>query len=65
MPLDVLEFGARDLQQLCRPAPTPIGTMTSERWATLSVQMTDAGSLEPDSVRIETAYSLQFLEPGQ
>jgi NitT/TauT family transport system substrate-binding protein len=68
MPLDVLEFGARDLQQLCRPAtdvPTPIGTMTSERWATLSAQMTDAGSLEPDSVRIETAYSLQFLEPGQ
>lgn len=63
MPLDVLEFGVRDLQKLCRPdgETTALGTMTRERWETLHRQMEEIGALDAGAVNVDAAYSLQFL----
>ncbi|MBI1345080.1 myristoyl transferase [bacterium] len=65
MGLDVLEFGVRDLQLLCLPEgmeSTSLGQMEDERWSTLVEQMVDSGSLDPQAVQSQEAYTLQFLE---
>ncbi len=64
MGLDVLTFGVGVLKPLCLPkgfAEERLGSMTAERWQTLASQMTEIGSLPPDSVKPEAAFTLKFV----
>ena len=64
MGLDVLTFGVGVLKPLCLPkdfAEERLGSMTAERWQSLASQMTEIGSLPPDSVRPEAAFTLKFV----
>jgi NitT/TauT family transport system substrate-binding protein len=61
MPLDVLDFGVRDLRPLCLPegfTELMFGTMTPDRWQALHDQMVEAGSLQPGQVMVTEAYRL-------
>jgi NitT/TauT family transport system substrate-binding protein len=59
MGLEILAFGAKDLQKYC-PAPdqplTEFGAMTADRWSTLIEQMTVGGSLQTDQVGATPAF---------
>lgn len=64
MGLDVLTFGVGVLKSLCLPkdfAEERLGSMTAERWQTLASQMTEIGSLPPDSVKSAAAFTLKFV----
>ena len=64
MGLDVLTFGVGVLKPLCLPkdfTEERLGSMTAERWQTLASQMTEIGSLPPDSVKPEAAFTLKFV----
>ncbi len=64
MGLDVLTFGVGVLKPLCLPqdfAEERLGTMTIERWQSLVSQMTEIGSLPPDSVKPQAAFTLKFV----
>ncbi len=64
MGLDVLAFGVGVLKPLCLPkdfAEERLGSMTAERWQTLASQMTEIGSLPPDSVKPAAAFTLKFV----
>ena len=64
MGLDVLAFGVGALKPLCLPhdfAAERLGTMTAERWQSLTSQMTEIGSLPADSVKPEAAFTLRFV----
>lgn len=65
MGLDILTFGTKALRPLCLPAgfdDARLGEMSAERWKTLVTQMVEIGSIKPDSVKPEDAYTLKFLE---
>ena len=65
MGLDILEYGARILKESCLPAgfdESQLGQMSDERWTTLISQMTEIGSIMPNSVEAKDAYTLKFLE---
>ncbi len=64
MGLDVLTFGVGALKPLCLPAgfaEERLGSMTAERWQALASQMTEIGSLPPDSVKPAAAFTLKFV----
>ena len=63
MSLDILAFGAKELQQLCRPEEdgSPIGDMTLERWQQMTDKLLGCGKLEADSVNAAEAFTRQFL----
>lgn len=63
MELDVLEFGARDLQALCLPAgltADQLGEMTAARWDTLAEQLIEIGAL-PAGSSASGAYTTEFV----
>jgi NitT/TauT family transport system substrate-binding protein len=65
MGLDILAFGVKSLRSVCFPEgfdESHLGEMTLERWQTLVSQMTEIGSIKPDSVKAEDAFTLKFLE---
>lgn len=65
MGLDILAFGVQALRATCLPdrfEESRLGEMSLERWQTLIAQMTDIGSIKPDSVKAEEAFTLKFLE---
>lgn len=63
MALDILEFGAQELQQLCGRADegAPLGDMTLERWQQMTDKLLGCGKLEADSVNASEAFTRQFL----
>ena len=63
MGLDVLAFGVKALKPLCLPkdfAEERLGEMTTERWQSLTSQMTEIDSLPKDSIKPEAAYTIRF-----
>ncbi len=64
MGMTILAFGAKALRASCLPEgfdESRLGEMTAERWQTLVSQMTEIGSIKPDSVKAEEAFTLQFV----
>ncbi len=64
MDLETLAFGARASVPLCQPTaatPVGVGSMTAERWQTLTRQMVECGLLEPGAVDPEQAFTTRFL----
>lgn len=60
---EALTYGVEKLKSLCLPAgfeATRLGTMTAERWETLTKQLTEL-ELISNSVKSEQAYTLEFL----
>jgi len=64
MSLEILAFGAKELQHLCQPASdnAPIGDMTVERWQQMADKLLGCGKLEADSVKASEAFTRQFLD---
>lgn len=65
MEMDILAFGAKAIRPGCLPEgfdENQFGQMSTERWQTLVTQMTEIGSIKPDSVKAEDAFTLKFLE---
>jgi len=65
MGMDILAFGAKALRPVCIPEgfdESRLGEMSADRWQTLVAQMIEIGSIKPDTVKAEDAYSLKFLE---
>ncbi|WP_010586262.1 ABC transporter substrate-binding protein [Schlesneria paludicola] len=64
MGLEILAFGVQALRTVCLPDgfdENRLGEMTGERWQTLVAQMIEIGSIKPDSVKADDAFSLKFL----
>ncbi len=64
MPVDVLTYGVKELQPLCRPNDLPeaeIGKMDAERWQTLVRQLEEIEAIKPNAVRAGAAFSTEFL----
>lgn len=66
MGLEILAFGAKELKPLCLPtdfSEERLGEMSTERWQTLIDQMVAIGSLKPDAVKADAAFTTKFLKP--
>lgn len=61
MDLDVLAYGARDLKSLCLPAGVELGTMTAERWTTLTEQLREIEALPANGDSTGEAFTSRFL----
>lgn len=62
---EVLAFGAGVMKQLATPEGTSVeevGKMESQRWETLVKQLADLDLVDPEKVKPEDCYTLQFLE---
>lgn len=62
---EILAFGAKALKSVCLPDgfdESRLGEMSAERWQTLVNQMTEIGSIKPDSVKADEAFTLKYLE---
>ena len=63
MALDILAFGAQELQRLCAPPEgASFGDMTLERWQDMTDKLLGCGKLEPDSVKAAEAFTREFLK---
>jgi NitT/TauT family transport system substrate-binding protein len=65
MSLAALDYGAKAIRPLCLAndaSPESIGQMTRERWQTLMEQLIAIKLLEPEKVKIDEAFTSQFLE---
>lgn len=63
MSLEILAFGATELQQLCQPPEgASHGDMTLERWQNMTDKLLGCGKLEADSVKAEDAFTRDFLK---
>ena len=64
MSIEILAFGAKELQHLCQPASdnAPIGDMTVGRWQQMADKLLGCGKLEADSVKASEAFTRQFLD---
>ena len=65
MGMEILAYGAKALRSACLPdgfEEARLGEMTADRWQTLVAQMTEIGSIKPDSVNAEDAFTLQFID---
>lgn len=61
---EILAFGAKALRPLCLPDgfdENRLGEMAAERWQTLVSQMIEIGSIKPDNLRVDDAYTLKFI----
>ncbi len=56
MSLEILQYGAAALPDLCDPGDAPFGAMNDERWQTLAIQMHEVGLLK--SSNADGAYLL-------
>jgi NitT/TauT family transport system substrate-binding protein len=64
MTAEALQFGYEGLKKLALPDEMTIdqvGTMSSERWETLIDQMAQLKLVDPDRVKAEDCFSIQFL----
>jgi NitT/TauT family transport system substrate-binding protein len=61
MDLDVLAYGARDLQALCLPEGVELGTLTAERWTTLVEQLREIDALPANSEPPGRTFTAEFL----
>ena len=68
MDLDILQFGADSMKDLCLPDGMPVaelGRMTSERWQTLSDQLIEVGALDAENEKTDAAWTDRFLKQDQ
>lgn len=68
MTAEALEFGAAAMRDLAMPdgaGAETVGVMTDQRWQTLFDQLVELKLVDPDKVKVQECYSLQFLsEPA-
>ncbi|MBC8290527.1 MAG: ABC transporter substrate-binding protein [Planctomycetes bacterium] len=70
MDLDILEFGAQELQSLCTSETVPVdkvGDMTTERWSLMIAQLVECEIIAIDQLPLdgEGAFTTEFLKPAQ
>lgn len=66
MTAEALEYGAQSIKPLCLPDGLPIeklGTMTMERWKTLTDQFIEIGLAEAGRVKAEAVFDASFVSP--
>jgi NitT/TauT family transport system substrate-binding protein len=64
MDLETLAFGAEALRPLCfgdAPGEVALGSMTRERWQTLTEQLIEVGALKPGAADPDEAFTTKFL----
>lgn len=64
MGMDILDFGAKELQSMCSNEDTKslgTGAMTPARWTTLVSQLEEIEAIKKGSVNAEQAWSAEFL----
>lgn len=63
--IDILEFGAKELQSLCLPDDSsgkiPIGTMTSARWQKMADQLVECEVVDAGSLDVSKSFTTEFL----
>jgi NitT/TauT family transport system substrate-binding protein len=63
--LDILEFGAKELQALClsdnSTGTVPLGNMTNERWQKMADQLVECEVVDAGSLNIDDAFTTEFL----
>ncbi|NQV26476.1 MAG: ABC transporter substrate-binding protein [Rhodopirellula sp.] len=64
--VDILEFGAKELQALClpddSPGSVPLGNMTQARWQTMADQLVECEVIDAGSLDVAKAFTTQFLK---
>lgn len=64
--LDILAFGAKELQALClafdSTGTIPLGNMTEQRWQKMADQLVECEVVEPGSLKIGDAFTNVFLK---
>lgn len=64
--LDILEFGAKELQALCLPLDStgtiPLGNMTKERWQKMADQLVECEVVDEGSLKVDDAFTTKFLK---
>jgi NitT/TauT family transport system substrate-binding protein len=63
--LDILEFGAKELQALCLPddstGTVPLGNMTKERWQKMADQLVECEVVDKAILNVDDAFTTKFL----
>jgi NitT/TauT family transport system substrate-binding protein len=63
--LDILEFGAKELQALCLPGDSIetvlLGNMTKERWQKMADQLVECEVVDKVSLNVDDAFTTKFL----
>lgn len=63
--LDILEFGAKELQALCHSddstATMPLGEMTKVRWQKMADQLVECEVVDAGSLKVADAFTNEFL----
>jgi NitT/TauT family transport system substrate-binding protein len=63
--LDILEFGAKELQALClsddSTGTIPLGNMTEARWQKMADQLVECEVVEAGSLKVTDAFTTEFL----
>ncbi len=65
MTAGALQFGAQELQPLCLPsglADADLGSMTTERWQTLTEQFVKLGLIDSANVNAVAVFTTEFIE---
>ena len=64
--LDILEFGAKELQGLClsddSTGTIPLGNMTEQRWPKMADQLVECEVVNAGSLKIADAFTNEFLK---
>lgn len=64
--LDILEFGAKELQALCLPVDSTgtisLGHMTETRWQKMADQLVECEVVDPGSLKVTDAFTTEFLK---
>ena len=63
--LDILEFGAKELQALClsddSAGTVPLGNMTRDRWQKMADQLVECEVIDEGSFNVDDAFTTGFL----
>jgi NitT/TauT family transport system substrate-binding protein len=63
--LDILEFGAKELQGLClsfdSTGTIPLGNMTEQRWQKMADQLVECEVVDAGSLKVADAFTNEFL----
>ncbi len=65
MTAEALEFGAQAIKPLCLPQGMPaskLGSMTLERWKTLSEQFVEMKLADPANVQADKVFADEFVK---
>lgn len=64
--LDILEFGAKELQALClsddSTGTIPLGNMTEQRWQKMADQLVECEVVDEGSLNVAAAFTNKFLK---